>query len=154
MGIGRRIKEARIAKGLTQEDLAKAIGITKGAIANYENETSHPKEPVMYALIDTLDVDANFLFQDCVKTKKAPSMSDEAMKIAKDYDSLDSRGKDLVQTVISKERMLSESTMQQATVPTPRIIDSTPKARHRKDGFTEIRVWDQPAAAARRAVTG
>lgn len=67
MGIGKRIKEARIKNGLTQEELAKIIGVTKGAIANYELETSHPKEPVMYALIDALGVEPNFLFQDCVK---------------------------------------------------------------------------------------
>lgn len=66
MGIGKRIKEARHNKGLTQEELAMMIGVTKGAIANYENETSHPKEPVMYALIDALGVEPNFLFQDCV----------------------------------------------------------------------------------------
>ncbi|GEM_PF-6280352 len=74
MGIGKRIREARLNKKLTQEELAKIIGVTKGAIANYEGETSHPKEPVMYALIDALGVDANFLFQDCVDTiKKSPA---------------------------------------------------------------------------------
>lgn len=67
MGIGKRIKEARNAKNMTQEDLAKLLGVTKGAVANYENETSHPKEPIMYKLIDALCVDANYLFQDVVK---------------------------------------------------------------------------------------
>ena len=46
MGIGKRIKEARNALNMTQEELAKKLGVTKGAIANYENETSHPKEPI------------------------------------------------------------------------------------------------------------
>ena len=67
MGIGNRIKEARNNLGYTQEELAKLLGVTKGAVANYENETSHPKEPIMYKLIETLKVDANYLFQDCVK---------------------------------------------------------------------------------------
>lgn len=67
MGIGKRIKEARNARNMTQEDLAKILGVTKGAVANYENETSHPKEPIMYKLIDALNVDANYLFQDVVK---------------------------------------------------------------------------------------
>lgn len=73
-GIGKRIKEARLNLGLTQEELAEKIGVTKGAIANYEKNTSHPKEPVMYALIETLGVDANYLFQDCVKISN-PSIS-------------------------------------------------------------------------------
>lgn len=66
MGIGKRIKEARIALGITQEELAKIIGVTKGAIANYENETSHPKEPILYKMFEALQVDANYLFQDVV----------------------------------------------------------------------------------------
>ncbi len=70
MGIGYRIKEARENQGLTQTELGKIVGVTGSAITNYENETSHPKEPVMYKLIEALKVDANYLFQDCVKFPK------------------------------------------------------------------------------------
>ncbi len=70
MGIGNRIKKARLNLGYTQEELAKLLGVTKGAVANYEIETSHPKEPIMYKLIEVLKVDANYLFQDCVKLPK------------------------------------------------------------------------------------
>ena len=74
MGIGKRIKEVRLKKGLTQEELARLVGVTKGAIANYEKETSHPKEPVMYAFFKALDVEPNYLFQDCIDSlKKAPA---------------------------------------------------------------------------------
>lgn len=70
MGIGYRIKEARENQGLTQTELGKIVGVTGSAITNYENETSHPKEPIMYKLIEALKVDANYLFQDCVKLPK------------------------------------------------------------------------------------
>lgn len=70
MGIGFRIKEAREFLGLTQTELGKIVGVTGSAITNYENETSHPKEPIMYKLIDALKVDANYLFQDCVNLPK------------------------------------------------------------------------------------
>ena len=104
MAIGRRIKEARLKKSLTQEELAKMVGVTKGAIANYENNTSHPKENVMYALINALGVDANFLFQDFVGTKKAPSYSEEALKLAEDYDGrMDDRGRETVRSVADLE---------------------------------------------------
>ena len=66
MGIGKRIKEARLALDMTQEELANILGVTKGAVANYENETSHPKEPIMYKMFTALNVDANYLFQDVV----------------------------------------------------------------------------------------
>ena len=37
MDIGQRIKEARLAKGLTQEQLGNLVGVQKSAIAKYEN---------------------------------------------------------------------------------------------------------------------
>ena len=37
MDIGKKIREARLAKGLTQEALGKIVGLQKSAIAKYEN---------------------------------------------------------------------------------------------------------------------
>lgn len=104
MGIGKRIKEARSALNLTQEELANIIGVTKGAIANYENETSHPKEPVMYKLIDALQVDANYLFQDVVNIpKKVNDVTLAEFEMVEKYRTLDEYGKDMVNTVLEKE---------------------------------------------------
>ncbi len=64
MSIGKRLKEARKAAGMTQEELARAIGITKGSIGNYESEVSSPKEPILIKLMETLSIDANYVYQD------------------------------------------------------------------------------------------
>lgn len=96
MGIGKRIKEAREALHLTQKELGDRVGVTGSSIANYENETSHPKEPIMYNLINELGVDANFLFQDSVDTKKAPPSEDEdadRTQLIENYDSMNGAGK-------------------------------------------------------------
>lgn len=85
MGIGRRLKEARERLGLTQEELGRRVGVTGSAITNYEKETSHPKEPVMYALIDVLGVDPNFLFQDCVKILQAKKEPAELVELKQIY---------------------------------------------------------------------
>lgn len=37
MNVGQKIKEARLQKGLTQEELGKIVGLQKSAIAKYEN---------------------------------------------------------------------------------------------------------------------
>jgi len=110
-GIGNRIKEARLAMGITQEQLSEMIGITKSAIANYENGTNHPKEQILYRLIDALGVDANFLFQDCVENRTQTGPSPEAMKIASTYDELDEWGKKTVRDVAADEaeRVKSEA---------------------------------------------
>ena len=64
MGIGKRIKEARLNKGLSQEALAKLVGVSKGTIGNYEIDLSSPNEKTLIALMDCLNADANFLYQD------------------------------------------------------------------------------------------
>ena len=62
MKIADRLKEARLRLGMTQEELAKKIGVTKGAIANYENGVSLPKVEFLYPLMEALGIDANFVY--------------------------------------------------------------------------------------------
>ena len=40
--VGSRIKEARDQKQMTQLDIAKILGISRAAIAQWENETTSP----------------------------------------------------------------------------------------------------------------
>lgn len=104
MGIGYRIKEARENLGFTQTELGKLIGVTGSAITNYENETSHPKETVMYKLIEALKVDANYLFQDCVNLPK--EINDVTLgeyNIIKQYRSLDDAGKNHISYELNRE---------------------------------------------------
>lgn len=108
MGIGKRIKEARENAGFTQKELGEIIGVTSSAITNYENETSHPKEPILYALINALHVDANFLFQDCVNNFDTLFSLSEREHIKK-YRALDKRGKEIVDTVLSAEYKYCQS---------------------------------------------
>lgn len=63
MSIGERIRDARIRLDLTQEELSKKVGVTKSAIANYENGVSTPKIETLYALMEALGVDANYLYE-------------------------------------------------------------------------------------------
>lgn len=97
-----RLKEARNASNMTQEELALKIGVTKGAIANYENNVSHPKEEILYRLFDALNVEPNFLFQDEVRLGTIKVTSAETEFIKK-YRRLDAYGKDMVDTVLDKE---------------------------------------------------
>ena len=64
VGIGNRLRMARERAGLQQKQLAEMIDVAPSSITNYENETSHPKEEKLYALMKALDVDANYLFAD------------------------------------------------------------------------------------------
>lgn len=75
MSIGSRLKEARLSKKLTQMDLASAVGVTKGAIGNYETDVSSPKEDILIRLMKYLDIDANYLYQDYIASDDGTSNS-------------------------------------------------------------------------------
>lgn len=79
MSIGKRLKEARIRRKMTQEDLAAAVGVTKGAIGNYETELSSPKEAILIKLMEILQIDANFLYQDYIQQEDEDSRRLEAL---------------------------------------------------------------------------
>lgn len=58
---GNRIKTARIAKGLTQEELGKLVGVSGVAIMRYEKNQRQPKQKLVYKLSKVLDVNEAWL---------------------------------------------------------------------------------------------
>ena len=59
--IGERIKRSRIAKGLTQDDVARFMGVTRGAVANWEHNRSLPPAKNFPRLALCLGVSASYL---------------------------------------------------------------------------------------------
>lgn len=128
MGIGKRIKEARENLGLTQIELADLVGVTGSAITNYEKETSHPKEAVMYKLFDALNVDANYLFQDVVNIpKKVNDVTLSEFEHIKKYRNLDEHGRHVIDLLLEAEYDRSISSKQQTSISTGRLIQFYPK---------------------------
>lgn len=56
--IGSNIKKYRELKGLTQKQLADAVGKTKNVISNWENGLNRPDADTIEYLLYALDVDA------------------------------------------------------------------------------------------------
>lgn len=99
MPFEKRLKDARIRLGMTQEDLAKAVGVTKGAIGNYESGVSSPKEIILIKLMDVLQVDANYLYQDFIRTD---ALTDEESRMLSAYRAADKRAQeDALHTLLS-----------------------------------------------------
>ena len=62
--VGGRIRAARLAKGLTQEQLAKAVGVSKGAISQWEaNTIERLNAPNLLRLASRLEVSARWLWE-------------------------------------------------------------------------------------------
>lgn len=104
MSIGSRIKELRERNGLSRNELATMLGVTVGAISNYENDVSSPKEPILFKIIESLNCDANYLFQDSVKIKTQQNdVTLAEYDHIKKYRALDEHGKKMVDFVLTEE---------------------------------------------------
>ena len=58
---GKRLKQIRKEHNLTQKQLADLIGGTERSIQNYEAGNRKPTFDVILAILDKVDVDANYL---------------------------------------------------------------------------------------------
>ena len=100
MTLGERIREARLKKGLTQEQLAEKIGVAKSTLTGYEKGNREPDVLKLQKLIDCLGVPSNYLlgFPD-----EFGKDSVEQHPLLQQYNSLDEHGKRMVDLVIREE---------------------------------------------------
>lgn len=57
------LKELRINRGLTQDDLSKGTGLAKSTISMYENGNREPNFETLELFADFFNVDMNTLFE-------------------------------------------------------------------------------------------
>jgi transcriptional regulator with XRE-family HTH domain len=58
---GKRLKQLREEKKMTQEELGKALGITRNAISGYENGTREPDIEKLIVLSDIFECTLDYL---------------------------------------------------------------------------------------------
>lgn len=89
-----RLRQAREQSGLTQQDLAEKLGITKSAIGNYENGVSSPKWDVLLKIFDVLKVEPNFLYQDSfsLETPETSPLTPQQSALLSSFDLLNEEG--------------------------------------------------------------
>lgn len=59
--IGKRIREMRKKRGLTQDDLAHALGMKRANISNYERGLANVPSTTLYKLADIFNTSADYL---------------------------------------------------------------------------------------------
>lgn len=64
MSIGERIKQARVKAGLTQVDLAAAIGMDPSSVSHWERDVSSPQSESLAAVARALGVTVDSLCAD------------------------------------------------------------------------------------------
>jgi transcriptional regulator with XRE-family HTH domain len=59
--VGKRIRELRIEKGITQNELSNYLGLTPKMISFYELEQRFPPQDILIKLADYFDVSVDYL---------------------------------------------------------------------------------------------
>lgn len=94
MSIGSRMKARREELGMTQTQLAEKIGVTKGAIGNYETDANSPKASMMYKIFEALQCDANYLYQDDMFDAASVMLPKDEREMLRLYNQLNQEGKE------------------------------------------------------------
>lgn len=61
MTLGKRIRETRIRRGLTQLQLAEKLGMTEANLSNYERDKIDPPSERLNQIAEILDVTTDYL---------------------------------------------------------------------------------------------
>lgn len=69
---GAMLIQARMARGITQSQLAELSGVTKQSISYYESGKQSPRLPSIERLASSLNVPAPFFYTECISEEKSP----------------------------------------------------------------------------------
>ena len=141
------LEEIMSEKDMSIPDVARACGLSDGTVRSIVARKSQTVSlEVAFKLSSGLNISLERLNGEGNRLiKNAPSdFSEEAKKIAKDYDKLDARGKGAVKAIMEYEGKAEAAATPKQAAGRPKVVP-LPKVK-RAHGFTEIEVFDQPAA--------
>lgn len=83
MDIGSKIKKSRMESGLTQEQAAEALGISRQTISNWENEKSYPDIVSVLKMSDLYNVSLDYLLKGEQAMSSYMDYLDESTNVVK-----------------------------------------------------------------------
>lgn len=110
MDIGEKIKAARIAKGMTQEELGEILGVQRSAIAKYENgRVVNIKRSTLKKISDVLGIrPSELIFEEQIEADPVGAaelhfemiMDEDLAEIFEDFKKLDATKKKIVKDLV------------------------------------------------------
>lgn len=101
MTAGERIKELRVQKKLTQEKLAKLVGLSYIQVGRYETNKSKPSSDVLQRLANALDTTTDYIMKGTEDDAVAAQLTDkELLKQFKQVELMNAEDKNLIKTFI------------------------------------------------------
>ena len=78
--VGDRLRKRRLYLGMSQNKLARAIGLTFQQIQKYENGLNEVRASRLYDLAEVLDVPVSFFFDDMAEAPGQPGSGSAAVE--------------------------------------------------------------------------
>lgn len=101
MSFAQRLKKARIEKGLSQSELASAVGIHYTQIGRYENKGAQPSADILSKLANALEVSSDFLTNGSSDDLAGSSLTDkELLNQFKAIEKMNEKDKNVIKTLI------------------------------------------------------
>jgi transcriptional regulator with XRE-family HTH domain/KaiC/GvpD/RAD55 family RecA-like ATPase len=82
-GIGRRLKNLRIQKGLSQTELGRLVGLTPSSISQVESNLIYPSIPALLKMAEVLQVPVGSFFGEEEKQGPCPVLTESEASILK-----------------------------------------------------------------------
>ena len=121
MSFGQRLRERRKELGISQGELAKALGVSLSAISNYENGQNAMREDVLLRLFRVLEIEPNYLYQDAF-TGKGFTCTVEEERLVKAYRSLRTPGRQTLRAMADALTTYQSEVEKNLPVEEPRQI--------------------------------
>ena len=123
MGFGEQLRRRRKELGLSREELADKLGVTRSAVGNYETGLSAPKESVLLRLFDVLQVEPNYLYRDFYAAGRAgQAVSEEEQSLLKKYRELGLAGRQTLSLMLDALGLMQAEAEQDRPAPEARTI--------------------------------
>ncbi len=95
---GQKLKQARLAKGLTLEQLADIVGSTKAYIWQMENkESARPSAILLFKIADAIEEDPEYLASEA---SSKPSEVQEEKAFFRKFQNLTEKDKDVIMRMV------------------------------------------------------
>lgn len=124
LDIGNKLKILRRTRGISQDDLSKALAISKTNIARYETNKQVPSAEIVKKLAEYFEVSADYLlFSDTTNNPPAQIKNKNLLKQFEEVDRMDDYHRNLVigliDCIIAKQKISEIASQQQQNISQP-----------------------------------
>lgn len=99
MTVGARIKELRIRRGLTQDQIAAKLNMNRANFSHYERDTASPPSEMLGKIADILNTTTDYLLG-----RSELELDDNIRTLARDIQDLGPGDQDLLKAMIKTMR--------------------------------------------------